>query len=576
MLQGTEEHVHERTILSAWESSEPQAQRPYVRRYKRKFLHIPTCIHVKDNAIACQTEDISPGGLRVISGVPLGLGIPLFLKFSFGGNICYLNISGQVVYCHNVNQHDGSVAIGIKFSDIQEWEQIILLSLVDELMRTAPTLERSLLTILVSRDSLADEAALFCGPPPHIESRPNGVLCRLPLPPEPLTWSTRTPELSTLAPNPHPTDKAEADSPNLDIPTFTLLINGQDVDTGQYKYVVPAERMLVESESTRQVLKQIKRGNIPSNYKDYLYARYCVGKKDTNRTAIESAYEASQEFRYSPLSKRLKIATEIHERLLANKERLIELMVIEGHPQKLAEWEFGGMEQIYRTSSLNFYKRHLSKRIGVAGEEILYWKRKPDGVVCVSPPRNAPCSGSIIAGFALLAGNTLIVKPPLNSPLSTIFLWKNIVQESLKANGAPAGTLNIVLGNSEIIMNEWITSPHVNDLLFIGDTKIGLDIGNRAFQNGKKPILELAGNDMMFIWKDAAIEEAVQSLLDGFMGSTQICMVPKKAFIHEEVFESFLEAFMVGVRKLRIGLPSDPTVSLSPVIKIPEYFEFLE
>jgi acyl-CoA reductase-like NAD-dependent aldehyde dehydrogenase len=103
-----------------------------------------------------------------------------------------------------------------------------------------------------------------------------------------------------------------------------------------------------------------------------------------------------------------------------------------------------------------------------------------------------------------------------------------------------------------------------------------LAIGSRAFQNGKKPILELSGNDMMFIWKDAVVHEAVRSLLDGFMGSTQICMVPKKAFIHEELYESFQSAFLSEIKTLRVGLPSDPNVSLSPVIKIPEFFEFLE
>ncbi|MGH7233248.1 MAG: aldehyde dehydrogenase family protein, partial [Nitrospiraceae bacterium] len=580
MLQGTEEHVHENTILAAWESSEPHAQRPYVRRYKRKSLHIPTCIRVQDSVITCQTEDISPGGLRVVSGVPLGLGTPLALKFSFGGNICYLNISGQVVYCLPVNQQDGLDAVGIKFSDIQEWEQIILLSLVDELIRTSPTLEKSLLTILVSRDSLADEAAQFYKPQARDVCHPDSVSPSLTLPslsPEtlPSIWPLPS-EPSPLGQKSYLADKAEAVGPDLDIPTFTLLINGKDVDTGQYKYVVPVDTLLADHDIAMQALKQIKRGHVPSNYKECLYARYCVGKKDTNQAAIKAAYEASQEFRYFPLSKRFKIAADIHKLLLANKERLIELMVIEGHPLQLAEWEFFGMEQAYRKPSLDFYVRHLTRKIAVVDEEHLYWKRKPDGVVCVSPPRNAPCSSSLIAGFALLAGNTLIVKPPLQSPISTLFLWKSIVHEALRQNHAPDGTLNLIVGNSELIVDEWVNSPFVNDIIFIGDSKTGLKIGARAYEKGKKPILELSGNDMMFVWKDASLEKAVRSLLDGFLGSTQICMVPKKAFIHEDIFESFQMAFLEAVKKLKVGLPTDPGVSLSPVIKIPEYFEFLE
>ena len=484
----------------------------------------------------------------MVSGIPLAIGTPLALQFSFGGNICYLNVSGQIVYCLPHAQNGALDTVGIKFSDIQEWEQIILLSLVAELLRTAPTREKSFLTIIVSRDSLAEEAAGFYRPPANDVAHTDMVDIPQVLPPlshDALisAWQPQTrPPLPFVQITHHLVGKESPLALNLDIPTFALLINGNDIDTGHYKYVVPAAKLLTDQETVTQVMKQVKRGQVPPNYKDYIYARYCFGKKDTNRAAIEAAYAASQEFRYFSLSKRLRIAADIHKLLLVNKEELIELMVVEGHPRQLAEWEFLGMEQAYRKPSLDFYAQHLASKIAVVDEENLYWKRKPDGVVCVSPPRNAPCSASLIAGFALLAGNTLIVKPPLQSPISTLFLWKNVVHESLKHNHAPDGTVNLVVGNSELIVDEWLNSQLVNDLIFIGDSKTGLKIGARAYENGKKPILELSGNDMMFVWKDAPLENAVQSLLDGFIGSTQICMVPKKAFIHEDIFESFQEA----------------------------------
>lgn len=363
---------------------------------------------------------------------------------------------------------------------------------------------------------------------------------------------------------------------DLALQTFTLLVNGEDLDTGKYEYFPYADKLIADPKTAIGIIRQLKNGQLPKNYKEYIFAKYCIGTKDTNQEAMEAAHEASKEFRYFPISKRVKILIDVYDLLLVNRERLLELMIAEGHPRKLAEWEFSGMELIFQKQSLDFYKNHLSKKVGIEGREVLYWKRKPDGVVCVSPPKNAPCSSSIIAGFALLGGNSLIVKPPLKSPISTLFLWRDIVNKALKANGAPPGTLNTILGNSEIIMNEWIISPYVNDIFFIGDSKIGLDIGNRAFQFGKKPILELSGNDMMFVWKDTVLEETVRSLLDGFLGSMQICMVPKKAFIHEEIYEEFIKRFLAEVKQLRVGLPSDPHVTLTPVIKIAEFYEFLE
>ena len=360
------------------------------------------------------------------------------------------------------------------------------------------------------------------------------------------------------------------------LPTFPLLINGMDIDTGKYEYFPFADRMLTDPRTTIRVMRELKEGLSPEQYREYVFARYCVGTHDSNRHAMAAAYEASREFRYWPLSKRVQILMGMYDLLLKHKDRLMELMVIEGHPAKLVEWEFSGMEQVYRKQSLDFYQEHMMKKVGENGSETCYWRRTPDGVVCVSPPKNAPYSSSIIAGFALLGGNTLIVKPPLRSPIACLFLWRNIVQKALVGCGAPAGTLNLILGNSKTLMNEWMGSPLVNDIFFIGDTKTGLDIGQKAYQHGKKAILELAGNDMLFVWKDANIAKAVSSLMDAFLGSMQICMVPKKALIHEDIYEEFERAFMAEVQKLKFGLPSDPEASLTPVVKIREFFEFLD
>ena len=169
----------------------------------------------------------------------------------------------------------------------------------------------------------------------------------------------------------------------------------------------------------------------------------------------------------------------------------------------------------------------------------------------------------------------MVMKPPLRDPVSTIFLWKEVINKALVKNNVPPGVVNIVLGNSQRIMNEWIDSPHVNDINYFGDSQKGLEVGTRAFQAGKKPILELSGNDILTVWKDANIEKASDSLLDCFFGSTQICMVPKIALIHEAIYDSFVKMFLSKVKKLKIGLPSDPDVILSPIARIKDFSDFL-
>lgn len=357
---------------------------------------------------------------------------------------------------------------------------------------------------------------------------------------------------------------------------FTLLVNGKDLDTGKYEYVPYGDKVIVDFERTYKIIASLKRGKEVDAVNDYIYAKYCIGDDNTNIQAIEAAYKASLEFRYFPVSIRRKILSDVHKNLLNRKKELLDFFVIEGHPRKLAEWEFNVMENIYNKKSLDYFKDELWTQVGTENEENIYLVRKADGVVCVSPPKNAPGSNSMLAVLALLSGNTLIIKPPLKSPLSTIYLWKEIIWPAVKQNGAPMGTINIVLGNAEKIMQEWLDSSLVNDILFFGNSERGLDLGKRIYMAGKKPILELSGNDMMFIWKDADIESATEALLDAFLGSTQICMVPKAAVIHKNIYDLFVEEFSQKVKCLKVGLPSATDTCLSPVVLMKEFYFFLE
>lgn len=360
---------------------------------------------------------------------------------------------------------------------------------------------------------------------------------------------------------------------------FTLLLNGKDLDTGVYEYFPYADKAICSFKSVFKVLVQLKAGKLSEDSEEVnecIYAKYCIGEKDTNLKAIESAYKASQIFRRFSVSVRKKILYDIHKYLLQKKDELIKLLIIEGHPRKLAEWEFSGMEKAYRKESLDLFKDELWKEVGQIGKETLYWARKADGVVCMSPPKNASCSNSLTAGFVFLGGNTLIIKPPLKMPIATIFLWKEIVNEALKENKAPEGTLNIVLGNSKQIMEEWLSSPYVNDIIYFGDSKTGLEIGKRAFDACKKSILELSGNDMLFVWKECDLQGALRSSLDAFLGSTQICMVPKTIIVHDSIYKDFVNNFLEKVKSLKIGLPSNEETYLTPVLNIDKFFEFLD
>jgi len=123
-------------------------------------LRIPFELPVRDKAIAGYTKALTPEGLRVTSASSLKPGTPLNLQFSFGENVCYLNLSGQVALCTRSGKSPSDAyGIQIRFSAIREWEQKILISAIEALKQSSRMQEKSLVKIQVSRDTLALEAA---------------------------------------------------------------------------------------------------------------------------------------------------------------------------------------------------------------------------------------------------------------------------------------------------------------------------------------------------------------------------------------------------------------------------------
>lgn len=129
-----------------------------VRRHERETFRIPVRLKIQEKEISGYTHNISPEGLMVFSDAPLAVGTPLALKFSFAENVCYLNVSGQVVFCiPSENGGSPTQAVGIKFAAIREFEQKILTSAIGELKQDRVTEEKSLLNIFVFLDTSAQE-----------------------------------------------------------------------------------------------------------------------------------------------------------------------------------------------------------------------------------------------------------------------------------------------------------------------------------------------------------------------------------------------------------------------------------
>ncbi len=355
--------------------------------------------------------------------------------------------------------------------------------------------------------------------------------------------------------------------------SYPLYIDGQDVEGAGWTYVMRASAIISDTRPAFRLKRALELGE-PVEPTDDVVGRCAIGTLEHNELAIEAARRASRIFRAFPQETRSRIVIEFNETLERRADELIEIFVAEGHPRRLAQWELSGMLRGCDAATVAWYETQLHQTFESDGRQ-LDLIRKPDGVVCVNPPQNAAGSNAALGVMALLAGNALVVKAPRSVPLGVMFVYRDILAPILERHGAPPGTLNLISGRAGGILEAWVNSPLVDDILFFGDSTAGLKLGEDCVARGKKAILELAGNDGLVVWRDADLDAAARALEECFYGSSQICMVPKYAVVHPEVADRFLELFLERVERLRPAYPEDPDVLLSPVLKADRFFDFL-
>jgi acyl-CoA reductase-like NAD-dependent aldehyde dehydrogenase len=358
--------------------------------------------------------------------------------------------------------------------------------------------------------------------------------------------------------------------------SYPLLIDGKDREGTGWTYVLRASAMIADPAETFNIKRGLELGRIDLDQvpDGVVVGRAALGGNRENEEALTAAALARQAWASTPLDLRMELCHSYHNAIVERAEELVEALIWEGHPRRLAEWEVRGMIEGTDAELVaqNFAALKTELR---RGDRRIILQRKPDGVVCVNPPQNAAGSNSALGFGALAAGNTLVVKAPRSTPLSVMLLYREIVAPLLAEAEAPTGALNVIAGNTKQILRQWIQSPLVNDVMFFGDSVVGLKIGLDCAAAGKKAVLELSGNDAIVIWKDADLRAAATAMAECFYGSSQICMVPKQAIVHPEIAPELIELLLAEVEQIRPGYPEDPDVLLSPVLKADRYFSVL-
>jgi acyl-CoA reductase-like NAD-dependent aldehyde dehydrogenase len=176
--------------------------------------------------------------------------------------------------------------------------------------------------------------------------------------------------------------------------------------------------------------------------------------------------------------------------------------------------------------------------------------KRPLGVVGAIVPWNFPVSlmGNKI-GPALLAGNSMVIKPAETTPLTDLRVV-GLFHEA----GLPKGVLNVVTGQGSVIGNEIVTNPKVRKIGFTGSTEVGRRVMASAAEQIKRVTLELGGSDPMIVCDDANIDEAVKAAAVGrFFNCGQACLAIKRLYLFDSIAEDFTNKLVARVKKLKVG-----------------------
>ncbi|MEW2068771.1 aldehyde dehydrogenase [Streptomyces sp. NPDC007346] len=362
---------------------------------------------------------------------------------------------------------------------------------------------------------------------------------------------------------------------------YGVYVAGQDRPSEQRVYQVRASEMLRDPLGAVRLKRGLERGRLPEEAAraaaadGRLIGSTAVGDAHDMEAALNAAAGAVDDWAATPLATRIALVAAFHDLVRENEDALVELLITEGHPRRLARWEVAGMLATTSSRTRDWIAGNLEHHASVDGRRMTL-RRVADGVVCLNPPQNAAVANTLLGVWVLAAGNSLVVRAPRSAAYGVMHALHTLVVPALERVGAPVGVLNAVCVPAGPALEQWLESPLVDDIMHFGDSVKGVEFGARCVAAGKKPVLELAGNDTVVVWRDADLDRAAEALAEAFYGSGQICMVPNCVVVHPAVADELLERLAARARTIRPGYPEQDDALLSPVLRTDAFFEALE
>lgn len=323
---------------------------------------------------------------------------------------------------------------------------------------------------------------------------------------------------------------------------YQMVINGEAVDA------VSKETIKVYNPATGALLAEVPK----------------AGTEDVDR-AVKAARDAFDfgKWKKSPVGKRARVLNKIAGIMRKRFNELVELeilntgkslMAAQGQVmQAIEDFEFYAGAIVGHRGSVN----------NVPGPFFNYTQKEPIGVAGQIIPWNYPL---MMAAWkiapAIAVGCSVVLKPASLTPLTAI-----ILSEICHEAGVPAGVVNVITGPGSSIGTYMVEHAGIDKVAFTGETETGKDIMAKASQTLKRVTLELGGKSPNLVFPDADLEGAVNGALFGiFYNTGQSCEARSRLYVHEDIYDMFMEKFVAKTKQLTLGDPMKDTTHIGSII----------
>lgn len=295
-----------------------------------------------------------------------------------------------------------------------------------------------------------------------------------------------------------------------------------------------------------------------------IVGRFPASTSEDVDAAVAAAREALPAWKRTPAPRRAELLYRVGQMLMDRKQAYTRDMTREmGKVVK----EAGG--DVQEAIDMTYYTAGEGRRLhgyttpSELPDKFAMCVRQPVGVCGLITPWNFPMAiPSWKMMPALLCGNTVVIKPAEDTPLSTL----NLVQTLVDA-GLPPGVVNVVMGTGAPAGAPLSQHANVNLISFTGSTDTGRIVAETAARTGKNCSLEMGGKNVIMVMEDADLDLAVEGTVWGAFGTSgQRCTASSRVVVHKKVYKKFVEKLTEKTRTLRIGNGLDSKVEVGPVI----------